>query len=418
MYIDNETGGSLLNLSWLLKMRLWAALGQAATVLGVHFGLHIHLPLLPLLSLVTLTGLSNGAIFAAKSHVRPETADQWLGPLLVFDTLILSGLLYFSGGAANPFSVFYLVHIALSAVCLNPRWTWGITFLSILIFALLFLFHHSVTEIEAGHQGHQNFSMHLKGMWLTFAMAACLLAYLVGGLLRALRQKDEVLRKIQATAQKRDQLLSLATLAAGAAHELNTPLGTIAVITHELLQDFREHADLCADLRLIEKQVARCKKVIEGISIAKTGGKIPTEKLNFEHLQQQLRREFSTAYPHAIHFKNLTPYDTFTSPPAPLQSILKNLLKNALDASPPAKPVLLKLEEGTFGLRFTIEDQGPGMDCRTLEKAFDPFFSTKPPGQGMGLGLFLSRILSEQMGGSLHLESVVGQGTRAILEVK
>lgn len=417
MYVQDESGTSLLNLAWLLKMRLWAALGQATTVLAVHYGLKIHLPLVPLLALVSLTVLSNLAVLIAKKGAPSPALTHWVGPILTIDTLILSGLLYFSGGAANPFSIFYLVHIALSAVCLNSRWTWGITLFSISAFALLFVFHHPIAEIDAGHQHHGDFSLHLKGMWLTFAMAAGLLAYLVGGLLQALRKKDEALGKIQIANQKRDQLLSLATLAAGAAHELNTPLGTIALIAHELLQDFPNHPGLSADLKLIESQVARCKQVVEGISIAPTASEKPTPELMFHHLQKQMELEFAKAYPHVLRFENRTAKDTHPITRAPLESILKNLLKNALDASPPSHPVCLTLEADAHRLRFVVADSGPGMTSETLEKAFDPFFTTKPPGQGMGLGLFLSRMLSEQMGGTLRLESTPGVGTRAILEV-
>ena len=103
------------------------------------------------------------------------------------------------------------------------------------------------------------------------------------------------------------------------------------------------------------------------------------------------------------------------TPASTLHRTLKGLIKNGLDASPDGTPVVIGSRLDGRHLAFEIEDRGTGMDRETLAKATEPFFTSKPPGQGMGLGLFLARSVAERYGGELRLHSAPGAGTRATL---
>jgi two-component system sensor histidine kinase RegB len=104
-------------------------------------------------------------------------------------------------------------------------------------------------------------------------------------------------------------------------------------------------------------------------------------------------------------------------PPRALGDALRGLLKNALQASPPAERVRLRVAAGAGRIVATVQDRGPGMPPEILARVGEPFFTTKVPGEGMGLGLFLTRALAEQLGGEFHISSRPGAGTEASFEL-
>src|SRR5262249_51073248 len=155
------------------------------------------------------------------------------------DTLCLTLLLGLSGGPANPFSLLYLVQITFSAIVLRKLWTWALGVLSTLSFGLLFWISRDVPAFhEHGQSGE--FSLHLLGMWLAFGTAALLISFFVGKMASESRQKESEIRLMQKRLARNDRLASLVTLSAGAAHEIATPLATIAVTAKELEREARE----------------------------------------------------------------------------------------------------------------------------------------------------------------------------------
>ena len=171
---------------WLSRMR-WGALAiQAAAIWIASELLDVELPLVPMWSLVALGAASNLWLGS-----RKEEAGH-LGAFLVLDVALLSGLLYFSGGPTNPFSIIYVVYIAMSAVMLSPKWTWTIAALSILSFGTLFVVH--VPSEHLGHAGHGGgFQTHLYGMFIALVMAVALITYFVSQLSLELRRRERAL---------------------------------------------------------------------------------------------------------------------------------------------------------------------------------------------------------------------------------
>ena len=192
----------------------WGALTiQAASILIASGALGVGLPLAPMGTLVGLGALSN--LWLAS---RTDRAGH-LGAFLLLDVVLLTGLLYLSGGPTNPFSIIYVVYIAMSAVMLPPRWTWAIAGLSVVSFASLFVFQAS--DPHLGHMRHgEGFQGHLYGMFIALVLAVALITYFVSQLSLELRRRERALAEAEERTHRWGKLASIATLAAGAAHEL------------------------------------------------------------------------------------------------------------------------------------------------------------------------------------------------------
>jgi two-component system sensor histidine kinase RegB len=216
-------------------------------------------------------------------------------------------------------------------------------------------------------------------------------------------------------------LVSLSTLAAGAAHELATPLATIAVAAHELERDEvagQPEGHRVEDARLIRAQVERCRAILlqMGESAGQAAGEA-SEAIDANDLVEHVRAALAPADRDRVEVVVPRDAPSVFAPRGSLTRALTNLLRNALDASEKAELVHCHVEAGAQGLRFVVSDRGVGMTPDVLARAGEPFFSTKPSGSGQGLGLFLAREVAEQLGGALRLESRPGAGTTAILEL-
>ena len=401
-------------LAWLLRLRWITAVAQAATILGALWILPDDLPLLPLFTLVAIGALSN--LFLAR-RLRAETpvTESLPGLMLGLDILLLTGLLYFSGGPANPFTAIYLVHVTLATVIMRGPWAWGLGLLSTLCFGLLFFWHVPVDSLS--HMAHQGggFSLHLLGMWMAFAVTATLIAAFVGRVSQALRQRESELATLRDLAARQARLASLTTLAAGVAHELGTPLGTIAIAAKELQHAAaRLGADglrIEQDAALIRQEVDRCRRILDQMAgpVGSALGEQP-QVITWDGLRTSLAE---TLDPAELARLDLA-LPVGACGPVPREGLLRTLralLGNAFEATPPPGRVTLSVEAASGGWCLRIQDQGQGMPADVLARAGEPFFTTKPPGSGLGLGLFLARTFAEQLGGSLNLASTHGDGT-------
>lgn len=413
---------AMVTVAWLVRLRWGAVLSQALTIGIATLVLKLALPLLPLLGLVLALALSNVALSMVMRRV--DVSERTMGLVFCFDTLVLSGLLYFSGGPSNPFSVLYLIYIALSAVALGIRWSVGIVILSLVAYASLFFWHVPIAGVAHGehaHHGHDEpaseFSVHLQGMWVAFAIAAMLIAFFVSRVTTALRLREEELAEARAMAARAERLASLTTLAAGAAHELGTPLGTIAVAAKELERTIAGGpADALADARLIRDEAARCRRIIMRLSAraGETMGELPEEVTPQEIFARCVARldEAKAKRVAIVNGDELT----LRVPPEGFEEVIMNLVQNALSASADGRVSLASTGDASSA-RIVVEDDGEGISPSVLSRVGEPFFTTKGPGEGMGLGVFLARVFSERWGGRLNIESRKGAGTKVTMEL-
>ena len=393
-----------LNFSWLLTLRWAQIVGQAATIVGVAWFFAIDLPLVPLAGIVALGMVSN--LVATAWYQSQRSVSEWhLAAVMALDVGLLTGLLYFTGGPHNPFSFLYLVQIALAAVVLRPQWTWMLAALSFGAFGALVLVHQPL----AGQEFVRN-----QGVWIALGVASAFIVHFLRRVTAALAERERELAEARARAARQDRLASLATMAAGAAHELSTPLGTIAVVAKELERALQRGGDaaMIEDARLIREQVARCRVILDQMS----GG--PGEQL-VESVEPVTVADLVRESLIGIRSAPRVRLDSaggaaaakMVLPPRIVVQALRSIVNNAQDASPPDREVLVAATRTGATVTIEVIDRGAGMSAEVLARAGEPFFTTKEPGRGMGLGLFLSRAVVESVGGSLRIDSQPGQGT-------
>ncbi len=405
-----------INFSWLVKLRWGAIAGQIVTVLGVDRGMHIALPLGALFVVIGLEAASNiGCAFVASRGRAPR--EWWLVAVMTLDTLVLTALLYLTGGPLNPFSFLYLVQIALAAVVLRARWTWMLVALSLVCSAVLFVAHRQLDTMSGGHLDHMSF--HLRGMWVAFGVAAAFIVYFLMRVTGALAAREADLKAALKMAARQEKLASLATLAAGAAHELSTPLSTIALVAKELQRQLEQPGappGSIEDVALIRGQVQRCREILEQMAL--DAGQTAGESLEPVPVSEVVERSMSGLGQRPVIrvlVDGALQKEFVRLPPRAVAQALRGILKNAQDASRDDAEIELRASADSDWLRIEVQDHGSGMDAEVLARAGEPFFTTKQPGRGMGLGLFLTRTLMERLGGQLRVHSRPGHGTTATL---
>jgi two-component system sensor histidine kinase RegB len=410
-----------LNLSWLVQLHWWAIVGQGLIIAAAWAWSGIGLPMASLGAVLVLESAGNLVLGLVARRVT--VTDAAVGVVMLIDAAVLTVVLDLTGGATNPFSTLYLVNVALGAVLLPPRWAWALLVASLLAFASLF-FHEALTSpshhVVLGMNPTQLLNAHLRGMWMAFSLAAVFIGYFVRRIAVALAERERELREARAQGDRREKLASLATLAAGAAHELSTPLATIAVVAKELQRALADTAsdEVRDDLQLIRDQLARCREILDRMS-ANAGerageplsqvavGDWVAAALDGFGARERVQLEVTAAAGRAA----------ITGPPRALADVLRGLLKNAVQASTGERGVTLRIGAASGRVSVTVLDSGRGMPAEVLARVGEPFFTTKVPGEGMGLGLFLTRTLVEQLGGEFTIASRPGSGTEASIQL-
>jgi two-component system sensor histidine kinase RegB len=410
---------SRIKLSWLLRLHWGGIIGQTLAILAARWVININVPLRALFAIVGFEIVINVGLELCLRRGKP-IPDGVIAGTMLLDTFVLTALLALSGSYTNPFSTMYLVNVAIATVLLEAAWSWAILGASLALFASLFALDHigfirTISSLDHG----ELMSLHMQGMWVSFVVAAAFIVYIVQRVGAALTTMEAALQAERNLSVRKDKVASLATFAAGAAHELSTPLSTIAVVVKDLqLSASRDSAPPTAqeDLRLIRDQVARCRDILHQMSAhaGENAGEpfvvLPLSRWveqALQHIPDRTRVDTISAESLSMH--------SVWGPPRGLIRALRGLVKNALQASPPESRVVLRVAVENALVRAEVVDHGCGMPAEILSRAGEPFFTTKDPGSGMGLGLFLTHTLAEQLGGKLELRSTPREGTTATL---
>ena len=410
-----------IGLAWLLRLRWLAIAGQLAIVGLAVLALRVSLPLLLVASLMAITALSNLALTAWLRKNDPSAFT--LAGVLLLDVVTLTGLLLSAGGPSNPFSVFYLVHVALAALLLASRLAWLVAALTSLAFGSLFLLPSHSIDPHALHMHHGASSMHLQGMWLAYSLAAGVVVHFVSRVASALQAREHEVFELQRSAARHEKLASLSTLAAGAAHELGTPLSTIALVAKELehgLEGGRSVEALIPDARLIRQEVERCREILQQMAArAGEGAGEMLSQFSIRGVEHDLAEVLGSRAAE-ITFEREGDRSELVAPKRLLVQVLANLVRNAFDAQAElgkTDPVRVVARLGAERAAFEIFDSGSGIPAHATSRVGEPFFTTKAPGRGLGLGVFLARAFAEKMGGELTLVARPSGGTVARLTV-
>ena len=393
------------NLRLLLWLRGLAIIGLSVMVALAQPLFHILVPLTTTLSLLILWAALN--LLTWLRLKRPTlVSDAELLAQLGVDLIMLTILLAFSGGPANPLTSLYLPPVAVAAAVLPTRHAWLMAALSVTAYSLLWKFSVPLTveDVDSAMQ------MHLTGMLLTFAASALLIAGFVTRMTAALRKRERQLATAREQALRDERIVALGNLAAGAAHELGTPLATMAVIAGELADDPATPSALRGDLKLLREQIAACKSIITGLADRAGSGRAEGgSAIGIDRWIEKLLARWCSLRPQVTPRLSLT--GSVAAPnilgEVTLEQALLSLFNNAADASPDDVEIVAHWTNDN--LRLEILDRGPGISAALRLSAGREYFSSRP--DGAGIGLFLAHATLNRLDGEIVLEPRPGGGT-------
>ena len=391
-----------ISLRWLLRLRWVALAGQVVTLVFAAVVLELELPWVPLAGVMLVTAATN--VLLRRLAAGMNRLREWMVVMVIAaDMVLLTVMIYFTGGASNPFTSFYLVLVALASMSLGVRWLSGMV---VLAFSCYLVVYYHGRPLKGpggiGEIGCPGYGLHLQGMAVAFLLTSLCVAYFVQRMHRSLQARDAALAEMEAKAARADQFSALAALAAGVAHELGSPLGTIAVAGRELERGLeRQGADgeTLEDARLIRREVERCRRILDRLDQRSTSGTGDAP----EPMEGRLRVKCEGGG------------EVVQLPRRPVVQAVVILVQNACEADETGAEVELEVRIGGGELEVVVRDRGPGLSAAARVHAGEPFFTTKPPRHGMGLGLFLVRTLALQLGGRMELGGRAGGGTEAQL---
>lgn len=390
-------------------------------VVLAFYGLKINLPVVPLSIILVIMAFTN---LVTRYFVD---FDKYISQRMIFIQLFIeiisfSLILYFAGGATNPFTFFYLIPLAIAATVIPGRHTWTLTLLTVVLYSLLLKFYIPLSYHMHDHQnmqsGNSQFSQHVLGMWFGFMVSALLVTWFITYLSQELKSRDKAISEARQRELRDQQMVTLGTLAAGTAHELGTPLATLAIVAGELTEgyDAARDAELFENQQILRNQIKRCKDILSvlsesaGETRADEGYLLDADEFidqtidRWQDLRENIQFKLNKT-PLPFHVRLL--YDKTIT-----QSVI-NLLNNAADVS--SDPIQINTRNHEEYLEIEIIDNGPGMSDEHIEMAGETSFSDKP--HGMGIGLFLAISTLRRSGGSVQFERLTLTGTRTLIHM-
>jgi two-component system sensor histidine kinase RegB len=410
--LENPTRRNLQRLFLLRSVMIAFMLAATLTL----FYLKIPLPKMPiafavggmlLLNLMTLLRLKKFS----------NVTDQELLLQLLGDLVALTVLFYFTGGYSNPLVWMYLLPLTVAAVALKREYAWLLAAIAVSCYSTLVFYYVPLSHLHMHYLAGKSLDIHLVGMWLGFVVSAGIIAFFVTRIGQSLRDYDQIMASIREKSLESERALSLGTLAASAAHELGTPLATMAIISKELAQDLLNQPEQLQQLEIIRTQIGRCKEILSSIthnagqSRADAGQGLTLNQFLQEAIQRWRDTRPATELTVDLTNSNSDPL-IFTD--RTLSQAIQNLLDNAADASP--ERVLLNASWDDDTLQIHIRDFGNGLSDEVKKQLGTPFFSSKN-GDGMGLGVYLTEIILAKFGGTLTLSNHNESGVLTVVKL-
>jgi two-component system sensor histidine kinase RegB len=405
----------LKNLEQLIELRWIAVLGQMVTIIVVGGMMALPIPKDTMLWVVVGLGAFN-VLEYLRWHFGREVHQAELFLSFLFDVMVLTVQLGLSGGIGNPFIFLYLLQITLGSVLLRGVYIWSMVGITAACVLLLAQFNRPLPLQADLHQGFA--SLYVLGLLLCFLLNALLIVIFITRISRNLSQRDARLASARQQAAEKEHIVRMGLLASGAAHELGTPLSTLAVILGDWRRDAQllQQPGLAQDIAEMETQVQRCKGIVSGILLSagetRAEASSQTTVCTFvDALAQEWRqtRSISTFV-----------YENEVRPDGPMVSdttfkqMVFNVLDNAREASP--EWVRMRVERDEENLWVRVADAGPGFDPRMLAQLGKPYQSSKES-PGRGLGLYLVVNVARTLGGSVAAHNREGGGAEVEIQL-
>lgn len=406
--------GGLLRLRTLVFLRWLAVAGQTVSVVIVQAGLGFELPVLPCLSVIALSVALNVALAVRYEPLhRLNNFDASL--LLGYDIFQLGVLLYLTGGLSNPFAFLVVVPATVSASALPLRST---IILGTLVMSLvtLLLFFHMPLPWFSGQEMVLD-TTYLTAIWASIVISLLFITFYAWRIASEARRMSDALVATELVLAREQRFSALDGLAAAAAHELGTPLGTIAITVNELQRELKDNQDIAEDLQLLRSQVNRCRTILG--TLTDQGG-APDELLNrvsLSELLTEVATPFQAEDSRILRVSCRPSGDGCGREPQHWRSpgtlyAISNMLGNALDFS--SSEVQLRAFWTAYDVTITISDDGPGFSETVMQNLGEPFISSRQNGSpagaggnssGMGLGFFIAKTLLERAGAQIEIRN-------------
>lgn len=408
-----------VTLRTLILIRWVAVTGQLTTVLAVHYGLGLELPIGPVLAAIGASVLLN-LVALAQRKARPRLADRDASLYLGYDILQLSLLLYLTGGLQNPFAVLILAPLTVAATILSRNSVIGLSALALACLAALSLWRFPLPWPGGDLVLPPLFSI---GVWLALSLSAIFITAYVWSVAREARGINDALSASQMALAREQKLSALGALAAAAAHELGTPLGTISLVAKELAREIPPDDPLAEDIALLQSQAIRCRDILAELSRKpEAEGGEPYDRLTLRALLE------AAATPHALPHVALVIEERPAAGPedggAPAVPMIRrspeiihglgNIVQNAMQFA--RREVLLRAEWDASALVVTVTDDGPGFPAGLLSRIGEPYISSRS--EGMGLGIFIAQTLLERTGAEVRFANHRSGGAQVAVRWK
>jgi two-component system sensor histidine kinase RegB len=404
-----------LRLQTLVLVRWLAVAGQTIGVLFVAFGLGFPVPLAACFALVAASAALN-VWLVLRLGVAHRPSSGFAATQIVFDLCQLGGLLALTGGLQNPFSILLLAPVAVSSTTLPRQPTFAIAFLAVVIASIISIWHLPLPWAPGERLVFNR--IYVVGIWVSIVCGVAFISAYTMRVAHDSRQIADALAATELALSHKEQLSALDGLAAAAAHELGTPLSTIALAAKEMRADAPPGSDLAADVELIIEQAARCRQILAKLRNLGNDGSDPFAAVPLTDLLAEVMR------PHEGRGKRIQLLAEQTAGPAPVfeRSVgmlygLGNLIENAADFA--RTNVQVEAAWDRDAVSVTITDDGPGFAPELIDRLGEPYLTSRPrdpqgpdannPG-GLGLGVFIAKTLLERTGGRLAFENIAANG--------
>jgi two-component system, sensor histidine kinase RegB len=411
--------GRRLKLATLIRLRWLAVGGQTAATLVVGLWFGFPLPMGACFALIAVSAWVNlglRLIFPPAYRLDPN----WAAALLAYDLLQLSGLLYLTGGLENPFAILLLAPVMVSATTQQSDKTFLIGAMTLAAASVLVFVHRPLPWFP--DQKYDLPLHYVGGVWVALVCALGFMAFYAYRVAEEARVLSDALAATELVLQREQHLSALDGLAAAAAHELGTPLATIALVAHELASELPPDDPHAEDVRLIRAQSERCRDILSKIASLSSAPQGHLGVMPLSHVLEEAvapHRDFGVEI--TIERAGEGPEPVAGRNPGLLYG-LGNLIDNAVDFA--KTEVAIRAEWTASQVTITIMDDGPGFSPDVIDQLGEPYITTRPAGQsptqehdGLGLGIFIAKTLLERSGAKLQLANRKSPETGALVTI-
>ncbi|HXQ52606.1 MAG TPA: ActS/PrrB/RegB family redox-sensitive histidine kinase [Stellaceae bacterium] len=410
-----------VSLRTLVLIRWVAVSGQAATVLVVHYGFHLEFSTVGALAAVAISAALN--IVATLSHRSGlRLGDREAFNYLAYDTLQLGVLLFLTGGLQNPFAILMLAPVTVSATILSRASVIGLSVITVAVLSLLALVHLPLPALPG--MSLEPLPLYVLGMWTALVSSTVFIAGYNWSVAEEARRMRDAFAATQLALAREQRVSAVGGLAAAAAHELGSPLATIAVVTKELVRDLPADSPYAEDAQLLLSQSERCRTILAELTRRRDGedgselDPLPVSALVEAAGEPHRRAGIAVTYRTAPGRDGAGhPFDEPRVPPSPeIMHGLGNLLQNAVQFAEREVAVTTSWNEDMVAV--DILDDGPGFPQQVLARIGEPYISGRgsEAQQHMGLGIFIAQSLLERTGARLDFANLAEGGAEVVVE--